>query len=665
MSSIITLTFNSIPAEGTSLTIDDNELPSSSFTEVFRELRTTIGESTNPQLGSPEISAFNFRNAFNSDYNFLSRYIVTSVLNVVTIEGAASKSVNFELIENTTNGAVTLNIDNFVIPQPLTIDNLVIQEADLNPCDNVKISVETSELSDSLESPLIENITLNPHVFTTARSGNILVKTKKDEVFASASIYVPKLLSSFFNIDIISTPTSSTLNVTNTFLKTPYFNIEYSLDNVNWQTSTNFSNLTIGDYTLYIRDNIGCSTTKTFSIDEFSPNLLDYSAICEISNINSIRFKEDVIWSDAILKTPFNTLSFEEFVKLPNNSFTQLWNRSDLITTQIKTNYSNIVATLIDENHNETDITVFKKTANMNITDIRDAVVVSVPYNSSNYVGIKFSGGSVYDAATLAQINDYNIGINVPSWFNSGDYVNIEGVGWYKVEDIVYNDDANVLVLNMLYNDFPIVAGTHKVTSVYNAVDWENYEFDIEFDTEGYFKIKVKCTDSNFESKTFLSEWQNVRTNHFRTFLIESYNTENNEINYSTGISHKLRIPYVIDLVWKTNTEQEIYVTDTNTTALENKYRGFWEFTSKPLPTIMAEKLALILLQDRLFINNVNYVAEGEIETTPVGSQYIIKANLVKANYVFDSNSGINLGDITLDAQLLSIGASGGFLRVD
>lgn len=44
--------------------------------------------------------------------------------------------------------------------------------------------------------------------------------------------------------------------------------VEYSLDNTNWQAGTTFSNLPAGPYTVYVRDNAGCSNTATINVGQ-------------------------------------------------------------------------------------------------------------------------------------------------------------------------------------------------------------------------------------------------------------------------------------------------------------------------------------------------------------------------------------------------------------
>ena len=665
MASKITITFNSQPAIDTALIINDDINLSGNLSETFKALRTQQGESTtNVNVVN---SAWNYGLALGIDYNVTSLYTIAWVGNIVTITANNANS-SFVIISNTTGGAVTTSIDN-TTPQPVfSINSLEISEA-VSPCDNFKATVTTSTQADSITSPFSQVVTSNPFVFESSRQNStITVTLEENGVSDSFFIRVPLLLASYFKINKVGTPSNAAISVEKLapLNLTNLLNIEYSLDDIIWQSSGYFNNLRAGDFTLYIRDQIGCNTTKTFSIGEFTPNVLDYNGIAEISNLNSIRYKLNESWSANVPKTADNTLSFEEALRLPNYGFTQPFIKDDIITTQIRTNYKNITAKLIDDANNEVELLVSKKTANMNITDVRDVNISSVTYNGAEYVAIKYSGGKTYNPITLAEESDYDLGEGVPEWINKDDYLNIQGVGWYKVLDIVYSVDAYVVVINLLNGDIPFVVATTKASTVYNALDYENYEFEINFlNYEGFYKVQVDLQDDGFGSEQYLSEWLSIKEEHLDTILIEAYNTENNEINYNTGIKNKLRVKLAEDIQWKPNSEIEVYVTDTNTVNLDTKYRGFWNLSMHPLPTVMAEKLVLFLLQDRLFINTVNYISEGEPESNPVGGQYQIKANLVKSNYVYELYSG--KGEITIETTgiPLSINPDGGFLLVE
>lgn len=656
--STITFTFNSIPSADTFLSfgaVITTGLPFV-FSETFKAIRTAVGEA---KIGSTiDETILNYKNALELDFNNISIFTVTpDYVNDKIIIVVNSPERHFELYTNTTSGAVSVEIVNNALPA-FTITSLIASEATTSPCSNVKISVTTSEQADEIVHPINQTVSTNPFVFNVARTNaTMFLRMHKDIRRASIYYQVPILSESLFDIDVVNTPSEAVLTVNSSVINSPnlLISFEYSLDNVTYyDIGSSIIGISPGDYTLYIRDNIGCSITIPLTVDEFTPNLIDYSAILEVSNVNSIRFKKDAVWSNCgTLKTINNTLSFEERDRRVVNNFVQLFQKCDTIKTQIKSNYTTNEAFLIDENGDETELIVVKKTDNMNKTDVRDAKVFEI--TTSSYLGrlgIRFDSGQTYDPDTLVTNGTYNLGNNIPAWMNIGDYISIQGQGWFLIEDIVTDVIGKFLVLNTNWSLYGYLENDTVITSsVYNVLDFERYEFTIPFSTlEGYYKVRLNFEDSVFENTSFTSEWLSVKEEHCNTFLIDYYNTENNEINYSTGIRHRLRIPYVFNLKWKPSDEQDIYVTDTNTVLLESKVREFYDFTIKPLPTAMAQKIVLALAHDRLFINGESFLKEGEVSSKSFGDSntYQVTATLVRSNYVFDSNSGIGYGEVLL-----------------
>ena len=561
--------------------------------------------------------------------------------------------------------------DNNLVGTGFSITDIAILEADTDPCNNVKLSVTTSFQSSDMTSPVNSIVTTNPFVFTYPRNDSSFKLTMIESGNTDTkTLYIPKLLPSLVSAQVINTPSQiATVNVN---LSPPLFQnqtingvrypliFEYSLDNTVWQASNSFTGLAIGNYTVYVRDNIGCSVSVSFEVTTFLPNLIDFDAVSRISNLNSIRFKEDAVFTNCgTRKLPTNTLSFEERDNRPDRSFVQLVQQCDTLATQIDSNYGVNTAKLVDCDGVETDLPVTKMTDNMNKSDVRDGTITS---SGAGTISVRFGDGRTYDPTSLLPNGSYNLGTLLMPWVNVGDYFNLQGTGWAQIINIVQPTDTvpfTVVYTSSPNNGFYTVNQVIQVTSVYNVVDFERYQFSFSalFLTGDYY-IKVTQTDVNFGDKSYASEWLNVKeTQTEKHFLIDYYNSVNNEINYSTGIRHRIRIPYVLQLKWKPNNTQDLYVTDQNTQLLESRVREFYDFNAAPLPTTMAQKVVLALSLDRLFIDGQSYIMEGEPEAVSFGDTnlYQVKATLVKADYVFDSNSNIINQDLVVDGTPLAI----------
>ena len=552
-----------------------------------------------------------------------------------------------------------------------SITDVSILEADTDPCNNVKLSVTTSFQASNMTSPVNSIVTTNPFVFTYPRNDSSFNLTMIESGNTDTkTLYIPKLLPSLVSAQVVNT--TQNIATVNIVLSPPLFQnqtingvqypliFEYSLDNTVWQASNSFTGLVIGTYAVYVRDNIGCSVSVSFEVTTFSPNLIDFEAITRISNLNSIRFKEDAVFSNCgTRKLPTNTLSFEERDNRPERGFVQLVQQCDTPATQMDSNYAVNTAKLIDCNGVETDLPVTKMTDNMNKSDVRDGTII---ISGTGTIGVRFGDGMTYDPTTLFSNGSYNLGALLMPWVNVGDYLYLQGTGWAQIINIVQPTDAipfTVVYTSSPNNGFYTTNEVIQVTSVYNVVDFERYQFSFAaLLLTGDYYIKVTQTDANFDDKSYTSEWLSVKeTQTEKHFLIDYYNSVNNEINYSTGIRHRIRIPYVLQLKWKPNNTQDLYVTDQNTQLLESRVREFYDFNAAPLPTAMAQKVVLALSLDRLFIDGQSYIMEGEPEVIPFGDTnlYQVKATLVKADYVFDSNSNIINQDLVIDGTPLAI----------
>ena len=922
MATNIEITFSSLPAVDTVLSITDS-YTGLTYLETFKASRTALGECAIGSFVSE--TAQNYQNAFNNDYNasllYTTQLIVFPIAKLIIT--AVNPNSQFSIASNTTSGAVTTSIDNVTPPTVFDFTEILVNPASVGTiCDDVEFSVETNEQSDNILFPINQAVSTNPFVFEYPRIGNITIEMEKDGSTILQKYRIPKLLSSYIDIQIVNTPnnasvtavrlspltdnetpsaifpltfeyglicimsnivvdgdfpvsselitnndftdgltnwtaggggsisvTNSQLKIiadndfsfyarhtginftqgktykitidiangtntsrswvtifgegnfvdlqpptqgvyvayhtitgttgnkfidiynrnddgvndtlivnsisiketnpndewdvtigdtliadgfvefptsTNSFLIQPNivdlnvktYRLQYEVLSTNgnnfrmaggnsafgsvtldsatigkkeiiltsngsaqslqfqnnnfigtfsniklqqydeeqpYQNSNSWSGIPIGDYCLAVKDNLGCEITIPFTIDAFTPNLVDYDAVLEVSKVNSLQFKENEAWANCgIRKNITNTLSYEEDVKINNRSYKQLFQQCDTIRTQIKSNYTTNEAKLVNCNGVETTITVTKATENLNITDVRDGTIF---IKFGNQIAVQFLAGNTYDPVTLVQNGSYNLNGDLMEWINIGDYINIEGAGWCYITTILppsQVSEAYTVVTTTLNNGLFTDLDVVKITSVYNAVDYDRYEFDIDMNAlSGDYYVKLNMSDSAFGNKEYISEWFNVATEQQCHHLIDYYNTKNNEINYATGITFRLRIPYIKNLKWQPEIdENEIYVTDTRTVLLESRIREAYEITFMPLPTAMAQKLVLALSHDKLQIDGLNYIKNDEPEIEPYGTTnlYSVKCTIVRSDYVFDNTGGTTAGEVILGA---------------
>ncbi len=592
-----------------------------------------------PTIIPGERAAINFVTAFNLDSGGM--YIVTRPsANVVRIvatnqysitefyETAPGSSHDPSILFSITNGTSTA----------FSISSITFSQAASNPCSNIDMTVTTNELATKvLEPVLIDPNTNNPFTITVLRSqifGLKLENATGDTI--NELVETPPLLNaSNFTLQINNSPNGATVVVEN--INSDGLNLEYSLDNSTWQTSNLFSGLVQGDYNLYVRDQYGCSFTKDFTINEFGV----YTPSFYISKSNSFRFANRITWGDsANYKNDENTLSCEVDVLEPFQEIQQ-FQSADIITTQFKSNYELNEAKIIKEDLTEINVPVVKKTSNIGIKNKRDARKYDL---GGGKTGVYFISGNVYDYDTNAITGPYTLNGLLPEWAVIGNYISI-GLVWYLIEDVVFDEskNADVIVFTNTYTgpEVNIIAG-----SIYNRFNYEVYEFTIDMNAyiDEYFRVKIIATDPHFVTLTHLSELIWCKVKHEDVKEIAYYNTTNTDILYSTGIKHKIRIPY-ISVDGAIEEESEVHKTDSNAILLNADLFESDIFKFEPVTKEIWRKLMQALSHEIVTIDGVGYVKNGNFNTEgPLGKSnlYVLTATMLKTGNVYNSQTSAN-----------------------
>lgn len=621
---------------------------------IWKNVRASSGQVT---IGTPtaidgERSAINFVQAFNLDWNPSgTNYNVSRVENVVEIEALITEIEfsNFSSIDDylgfppSYNSFVVADIVNSSTPQ-YVIDDINFSEADTLPCENVKVEIETSELTTVISSPVsIPSNSDNPFSFDLLRGQNYVFTLKNaDDLEINQLIQVPSLLSpDDFQIQVNSAPNGATA-IVNSVSQSAGFDLlvfQYSLDDIDYYNSNVFSGLIEGDYTVYIKDQLGCSTTKDFHVDEFGI-LTPYFYI---SKANSIRFANRIDFGDAAnYKNDENTLSCESNVILPFRDV-QLFQSADVVRTQFKSNYTTNTAKIIKSDLTEVSVPVTKLTNNIGNKDLRDARKYDL---LNGKTGIYFTMGNIYDFdSTLSTGETHYLNGSIPYWVRIGGYIKID-MEWYLIEDIIYDDtkNAEVIVINNNYIglDVSVVAGF-----IYNIFDYEVYEFEIDMVDylEQEIKVQITATDDNFTTLNYLSEDIYVKVRHENTLAINYWNDDNTDVFYATGIKHLIRIPFY-KIGGVDEDEYENNKTDTTTDLISSEIYEVDEFTFEPLTKEMWRKLKIALSCKNVIIDGVDYVKNASFETEgPLeeSNLYVLKARMIKTGNSFSSQSDSNI----------------------
>lgn len=655
MASQIVITFNAVPQPFDTLQIRDSLRPNDLISLVYGFSQEDSDLTPQTTIDENIVQALNF---INANYNSTGLYTLTPDYNANTLTITGNNAnTEFTEFQNVSGGRITTGIINVPPPAVYTIDSVVYGTA-TNACDNVTATITTSLPTSQILSPITENIAdLTTFTIDVPRSGTTVFSTLSNtNQTASRAIidFIPRLLAANFTLQTNITPSGGNVIVTNNYPSNSILSFTYSIDNTIFFSSTSFANLAAGNYTLYIRDNYGCNIQIDFTIDAFTPNVQPRQDIAEISDLNSFRYK---ICQDfnTVPKNIDNTLSFEEEAAAVCRDYAQPYQNDDgIITEQIRTSYETVTATLIDCDNNETALTVTQVSSNSDITDVRDGLIRSVDYMGDSYVGVQMSSGNLYNPTTLAVTGSYNLGNTLPDFVNTDDLLNVQTLGWYRVIDVLFVNGIETAILNLLTRSLtftiPANGNSRRITAIYNQLDYELYEFGVDMtNLDGFYQVRVNLQDSLYENKEYITEFIEVREKHDKTHLVQWYNTTNTQINWSTGKRGRARFKYVFNMKYTPNVTQEVVLTDTRTILLDSTARENYILNLFPIPQAMAKKFDLIMSQDRIFVDNLNFIREAEPESTTLQGSNLIKTNQILTRSDFKFEQGINNDDSNIN----------------
>ena len=337
-----------------------NSIPfeNSFYWKNLRSIPFQVTKGT-PTLVEGERTAMNFVDAFNLDMNNAGQYVLTRTANVVTIKSNNQNEIFTDFQSWTRSYLGHGDYEEFPFDMPyiitdytggsFSIDNTSFSSFSSDPGNYVNVSVETNVLASNFTSPVSYSGNMdNPFVFSWMRNQSILIECDNGSgLSATLTIQTP----SFFDIsnrNVVINQSPFGANVTINLNSAPDLTIEYSLDNVTWQSSSSFSGLVSGNYTVYVRDQFGYVQSFALIVGANNINVPYFY----ISKANSIRFADRITFgTSGNYKNDENTLSFEAFAKdkrLAHKEY-QLFNSSDIITTQFDSNYTNHIVKIIPE----------------------------------------------------------------------------------------------------------------------------------------------------------------------------------------------------------------------------------------------------------------------------------------------------------------------------
>ena len=644
--------------------------------------------------GTPgEAEAVAYEKYFDIDFNAAGLMSISRVGAVVTVD----ININWFLTTFTSTAGATETI-NTRIPEDFTLASANLKIHPTTPCDIVDVEIDMTQLADGYSYSLavgVIPVSTNPFTVPVNRTvpTNIYVhKSGKTSVnivseqWNEQHLYFRKLYAGAgIHIQIQPSPlVGATVTIQTNYAgqleqRPPNtYSLTYSLDDITYQSSNIFTGQADGDYTVYIKDSLGCTVEKDYTIVGGGANGRD--EFFEVSNVNSITFSKDEIWDglqNGIHKNLENVLSLTGTSKIQFEE-KLIYSDSDEVRIQFKSNYKthNVTAENCEGDDTGLTVVVEKMSKNLDLFESLDAKMYSI---NQDFTALYFTSGNVYDEAGVI-IDTFELNGNLPNSAIVGVDVEIIGEGVHEIVDVIYDSekDKNVMVFNFYLDSGEDV--DVRMRAYYDLLPFEVYEFTIPFgdviihgDLAKEIRLRIQAADDLYDEINHYSEYISLLTAEElglnKYVAINYFNNNNRDIFYLYGISHFIRAE-VLDSNAIIDDSSEVIKGDLTTYLTESVvHNGIAIIFSEVTYRVML-KIVLALSSEGLFINGLGYVKKEGIDVEPIKGTnlYAISCELLSTNKNFntfiDSDTGEGEDYITTYYPRLLTSGGGSYIKI-
>lgn len=580
----------------------------------------------------------NFAEAFDLDYNSAGAFNISQTSTSVVIESTVPGIQFFNVINSHPSSVIT--VENTPLANVFGFQQVVLSAG--SDCNNINISVQANEIIALLAA---NGTSITPNgtdtvAFDWPRGSTVtLYAENAGGDIAIQTETLPLILKvTTMQIALVETPNGA--NATVSINKNTENTLEYSLDDSVYQPTGLFTNLAVGSYTAYIRDQYGCKVQKDFDITAFEGNTTELTPEFTWPKVNSFRMKKEEVWDNqTIYKNDENTLSFEEEFDAVFKCYKQKFQSGDTIRSQYRTNYSNVAITLHDGT-SETVVTPSQMTTNLQRQDKRDGNVYPI---DTEHIGVYYTEGETYDYVSGVANGTFALNGNLPAYGQIGLWVYVGSFGWLQIKDIIRDENDTAWVLKFAYPNTTPAPSVELISTVYNARNFEVFEFEVDFSSfvDKQVQLKIVATNTDWDTVTMLSEIIDVKLRHEDTVALSYKHSQNTStMNYSFGIRNLLRVDGKV-AKYSPDGEKEISRGDSKTSPIKVNLYDDFELMVYAEPTAMAKKVAMAVSHDDLLINGVSYTNKETPEAEQLGPEsnlYELTVKITKTGGVFSED---------------------------
>lgn len=615
-----------------------------------RRAATQISTSTSSNTG--QFLAEQFAKYWELDHNSSGLMTITAVSNVLTIEMDAEWILGGVLISipGVTSSITIGSVSNF------KLTNWSLEEDLTDPCNYYLLRLTATEP--------ITFIQVNTNYYPAPAGTTVDVRLSRltnirflsmnniDQVYYNLMqdinyLYVGKVIKENVDIAIANNRLSGStvnfkVNYVNQLQSSHDLALQYSLNNIDFDSSNSLTGQISGEYTVYIKDSLGCIVSIDYSVDERA----GADPILYISKNNSITFSKDEVWDgQSVMKNDENTLSETSLSKI-NYKENLLFQTQDNTTIQVKSNFQTIRAFIEDGCDSVLEVPVVKMSNNIN----RFLGIDGFIYNyKQGYSGLYFVSGNTYldDGSIDSQ---FVLNGNLPDFAIIGQFVEVfdggGSVGFFEIEDVVYDPNVNKRAI-IFRHSFTGNPSAVRVESHYDLLNIEVYHFNVDFSIveEENCRIYVKGEDTVFPEERQYSENIYVKDLHERTVAIEYFGDDNRDIFYAYGIKHFIRLEFS-DITALIDDKISISKGDnTSSVNASDLYDGN-KFEFEGLTRDNFLKACIAVSSPYIKINNIGYIKKESLnyENIKGTNLYNLSVDMLKTNNKINGKMQVQSG---------------------
>ncbi len=634
MASKLELRFTDVGTIGATLTIRTG------ITYTFKQARLgfrEVGVGNNPKI-TPTQLAQNFKDAFNADDNFTGEVIITYSATALdengveqTPSGTLDGILTLEHFDNdyfagfADNAGFIIGTLSTTIQQNENTLQVALSQSPTDVCGRFNLNIQSNVKSGRLTIELPVGNVID--VAQTGISGAFTYDLNRIRP-SLATGGIVKLYETEFTGTVLKSvlfTAPGVLNISDVIVKgspfgsasatiqAPGSNLLYSLDNVSFQGSKEYTGLLEGSYTAYVKDAFGCVKSKSFVVTADQVTGITAPPFIKVPIHNSLRGFDRS--GDSFLN--YSATETPAYIQIAK--YYQDYLLGDVIRTQFKSSYPVNRAYIYDCDEVETELTVVQKSDNISRINIYEG-------NYGEYDGrlaVYFDSGDIYNSDGSVK-GTHSLSGLLPDWYEEGMFLNIEGYGATVIDRIEFDEDAEIKYAVTLKEPAGVVLGK-KITSIHTAHPYEVYEFETNFSTIGKFIIKL-----DYGAGVYFFEpvkiWESLPDKYLK---VEWFSKDNNDILYGTGIRQMRRLKWSRYFTYLPKDEKETFSPDTSVELVNSKSNSSYEISFAPMPMEMARGLSFGFNNSTsVVINGAVFVCDGAFKAEPFANMVKVTAEL-------------------------------------